>query len=76
MIISVEIVVAAIAQSIAFSYKSFENDSEANKQTLLKVIDEVFTVKDVFQDAHSTFIREDFGNGKMELKIINTKKQY
>ncbi len=48
VIISVEIVIAAVAQSIAFSYRSFENDSEANKQTLLKVIDEVFTVKDVF----------------------------
>ncbi len=48
VIISVEIVIAAVAQSIAFSYRNFENDSEANKQTLLKVIDEVFTVKDVF----------------------------
>ena len=31
VIISVEIVMAAVAQSIAFSYHAFENDSEANK---------------------------------------------
>jgi hypothetical protein len=31
VIISVEIVMAAVAQSIAFSYQAFENDSEANK---------------------------------------------
>lgn len=73
VIISVEIVLAAIALSISFSYRVFENESDANQKSLLKAIDEVFTVKDVFQDAQNTFLGYEEVSGKMELKDLGKR---
>ena len=48
-------VVAAIAQSIAFSYQPFVNIT-SGKSNVLQSIGHVLTVNDVFMDAHNTFI--------------------
>lgn len=50
-------VVAAIAQSIAFSYEPFVNIT-SGKSNILTSISHVLTVNDVFMDAHNTFIGE------------------
>lgn len=57
MIICVEMVFAAIAQSFAFSYKSFL-DNKKSEGNMLKTIGYVLNVKDVISDAHNTFIKE------------------
>lgn len=59
IIISMEIVLAAVAQSLAFSYKVFLIDNETNRNSLLKAIDDVFTVKDVVEDAQNVFLFTD-----------------
>ena len=48
-------VVAAVAQSIAFSYEPFVNIT-SGKSNVLASIGHVLTVNDVFMDAHNTFI--------------------
>jgi hypothetical protein len=55
LILCAEMVVAAIAQSIAFSYEPFVNIT-SGKSNLWVSIGHVLTVNDVFMDAHSTFI--------------------
>jgi len=57
LIISVEMVFAAIAQSFAFSYNSFL-DNQKKKGNMLKTIGYVLNVKDVISDAHNTFIKD------------------
>jgi hypothetical protein len=50
-------VVAAVAQSIAFSYEPFVNIT-SGKSNVLQSIGHVLTVNDVFEDAHNTFIKD------------------
>jgi hypothetical protein len=50
-------VVAAVAQSIAFSYEPFVNIT-SGKSNLFASIGHVLTVNDVFEDAHNTFIKD------------------
>jgi len=57
LIICAEMVVAAVAQSLAFSYKPFVNIS-SGKSNVLSSIGHVLTVNDVFEDAHNTFIAD------------------
>ena len=49
MLILIEIIFAAYFQSNAFSYHVFEVN-QGFKNSLLKAIDEVFSVKDVIED--------------------------
>jgi len=57
MIICVEMVFAAVAQSFAFSYVSFI-DGHKKKGNMLRAIGYVLNVKDVLSDAHNTFIKD------------------
>lgn len=69
VIISVELVFAAIAQAIAFDYKPFIQSrsqielvnltkaSNEKKANVLRNIGNVLNVKDVINDAHNTFIK-------------------
>ena len=57
LIICAEMVVAAVAQSIAFSYQPFVNVS-SGKSNVFSSIGHVLTVNDVFEDAHNTFIKD------------------
>lgn len=57
LIISIEMVFAAIAQSIAFDSSPFV-DSQQKKSNMLRTIGYVLNVKDVLNDAHSTFIKD------------------
>jgi hypothetical protein len=50
-------VFASIAQSFAFNYKPFV-DTGKKKQNVLKTIGYVLNVKDVLNDAHNTFIKD------------------
>ena len=50
-------VVAAVAQSIAFSYEPFVNIT-SGKSNVFQSIGHVLTVNDVFEDAHNTLIKD------------------
>ena len=71
LIISLEMVFAAIAQSMAFSYKdfadariqspktSFKSKHNRQKQGVCEALRQVlFSTRDVIDDAHSTFIKD------------------
>jgi hypothetical protein len=63
LIICAEMVVAAIAQAIAFSYEPFVNVT-CGKSNVLASIGHVLTVNDVFMDAHNTFINESTADSR------------
>jgi len=56
LIISIEMVFAAIAQAIAFDYKPYV-DTGRKKGNVFKNIGNVLNVNDVLRDAHNTFIK-------------------
>ena len=47
VLVSVEIVAAAVAQSISFSYQEYAGESTEGKMSLLRTIDEVVSVREV-----------------------------
>ena len=75
VIISVEMVFAAVAQSIAFSYKAFEESgSHRMGKGVLKNIGNVLNVKDVISDAHNTFIKDAERDSDQELQMEDILK--
>ena len=52
-------VVAAIAQSFAFSPEDFIDESGRSHKPLLKNFGKVLNVKDVIKDAHTTFLKKE-----------------
>ena len=58
-LICVEMVVAAIAQSFAFSPEDFIDESGRSHKPLLKNFGKVLNVKDVIKDAHTTFLKKE-----------------
>jgi len=72
LIICFELVIAAIAQSIAFSYEPFVNVTHGTSN-LFESIGHVISVNDVFTDAHNTFLTDmkvEFNN---ELALEETQ---
>lgn len=66
MILCAETVVAAVAQSFAFSYEPFINVKQGKSNVFL-AMGHVLTVNDVFEDAHNNFIKDlkvDYKNDK------------
>lgn len=57
LIICVEMVIAAFAQAIAFSYEPFVNIA-TGKSNIIESIGHVMTVNDVIEDAHNSFITD------------------
>jgi len=57
-VISIEMVFVAIAQAIAFSSTPYMDRGKQKQTNMLKTIGYVLNVKDVLNDAHSTFLKE------------------
>ena len=62
IILSGEIVIAAIAQSFAFSYEPFINIT-LGKSNILTSINHVLKVNDLLEDAHTSFVKNDSQSG-------------
>lgn len=62
LITCAEMVLAAIAQAYAFSYRDFIDNQKA-KGEILKTLGQIFFAKDVLQEAHRSFI-QDFKDDK------------
>jgi len=58
LITCAELVVAAIAQSIAFTYKGFLEYDKSPERNVIRTIGQIIFAKDVIDDAHTTFIRD------------------
>lgn len=87
LIISLEMVFAAVAQSMAFSYHDFADASiEANSkgsftvkhrrsQGVCEAIGQIlFSTRDVIEDAHSTFIKDIEEDQDKQLQMDELKK--
>lgn len=57
LIICIEMVIAAFAQAVAFSYEPFVNIT-AGKSNIIESIGHAITVNDVIEDAHNSFISD------------------
>lgn len=58
LITCAELVVAAVAQSIAFSYRGFLEYDKSPERNVIRTIGQIIFAKDVINDAHTTFIRD------------------
>ena len=59
VLLSVELIGAAIAQALAFDYRVFQYATKRGRGNVLRNIGNVLNVKDVISDAHNTFIKGD-----------------
>ena len=71
LIICAEMVIAALAQSYAFSYEPYVTLN--GNSTVLQSIGHVMTVNDVLEDAHSTFLSDIKVEFKNELALEETQ---
>jgi hypothetical protein len=69
MCICIEMVIAAIGHSFAFSYKDFIDYSKF-EYPILKNLGKVLNVKDLIDDAERTFITED-ENLESQMMLVN-----